>query len=73
MWVTDNRILGPVWCIQSIVLILKGGSAVTRLYFNVFRVVFDKKNMQHLSEKNQFLGFLFPQVVQKHKLGVVRK
>jgi len=25
--------------------------------------------MQHLSEKTQFSGFLFPQVVQKHKLG----
>jgi len=25
---------------------------------------FGKKNMQHLSEKMQFLGFLFPQVVQ---------
>ena len=29
--------------------------------------------MQHLSEKTQFPGFLFPQVlvVQKHKLGEV--
>jgi len=26
----DSRILGPVWCIQSIVLTVKGGSAVTR-------------------------------------------
>jgi len=32
-----------------------------------------KKNMQHLSEKTQFLSFLFSQVVQKHKLGEVRK
>jgi len=29
--------------------------------------------MQHLSEKTQFPGFLFPQVVQKHYLGEVRK
>jgi len=29
--------------------------------------------MQHLSEKMQFLGFLFPQVVQKHKLDEVGK
>jgi len=29
--------------------------------------------MQHLSEKMQFLGFLFPQVVQKHYLGEVGK
>jgi len=31
--------------------------------------VFWVKSMQHLSEKMNFLGFLFPQVVQKHKLG----
>jgi len=29
--------------------------------------------MQHLSEKMQFPGFLFPQVVQKHQLGEVGK
>jgi len=29
--------------------------------------------MQHLSEKTQFSGFLFPQVVQSHKLVEVRK
>jgi len=29
--------------------------------------------MQHSSEKMHFLGFLFPQVVQKHKLGEVGK
>jgi len=29
--------------------------------------------MQHLSEKTQFSGFLFPQVVQKHELGVAGK
>jgi len=28
-WVTDSSILGPVWCIQLIVLTVKGGSAVT--------------------------------------------
>jgi len=41
VWVTDSRMLcflGPVWCTQSIVLAMKGGSAVNRLYFNVFRV-----------------------------------
>jgi len=63
---------GPVWCMQSIVLTVKGGSAVTRWYFNVFRV-FLVKNMQHLSEKMQFPSFLFPQVVQKHWLGEVGK
>jgi len=42
-----------------------GGSAVIRWYFNVFRV-FLVKSMQHLSEKMQLSGFLFPQVVQKH-------
>ena len=29
--------------------------------------------MQHLSEKTQFPGFLFPQVVQKHYLAQVGK
>jgi len=29
--------------------------------------------MQHLSEKTQFSGFLFHQVVQSHKLGEVGK
>jgi len=29
--------------------------------------------MQHLSEKTQFSDFLFPQVVQKHKLGEMGK
>ena len=29
--------------------------------------------MQHLSEKTQFSGFLFLQVVQKHELGDVGK
>jgi len=38
MWVTDSRILGPVWCIQSIVLTVHGGSSVTRWYFNLFHV-----------------------------------
>jgi len=31
------------------------------------------KGMQHLSEKMQFSGFLFPRVMQKHKLGKVEK
>jgi len=31
------------------------------------------KNMQHLSEKMQFPGFLFPQVEQKHEVGEVGK
>jgi len=72
VWVTDSRILGPVWCIQSTVLTVKGSSVVTRWYFNVFRV-FLVKSIQHLSEKMQFSGFLFPQVMQKHKLGKVEK
>jgi len=29
--------------------------------------------MQHLSEKMQFSGFLFPQAGQKHQLGEVGK
>ena len=29
--------------------------------------------MHHLSEKTQFSGFVFSQVVQKHKLGEVGK
>ena len=36
-------------------------------------VCFLVKSMQHLSEKTQFSRFLFPQVVQKHKLGEVGK
>ena len=36
-------------------------------------VLFMVKSMQHLSEKTQFLTFLFPQVVQKHKIGEVGK
>ena len=64
--------MDPVSCILSIVLTGKGGSAVTRRYFNVFHV-FLVKSMQHLSEKTQFSGFLFPQVVQKNKLGEVGK
>jgi len=36
-------------------------------------VCFLVKSMQHLSAKIQFSGFLFPQVVQKHKLGEVGK
>ena len=59
MWATDSRILDPVWCIQLIVLTVKGGSAVTKWYFNVF-CVFLVKSMQHLSEKMQFSLFLFP-------------
>jgi len=29
--------------------------------------------MSHLSKYMQFLGFVYPQVVQKHKLGEVGK
>jgi len=36
-------------------------------------VLFLVKSMHHLNEKTQFLGFLFAQVVQKHKLGEVGK
>jgi len=56
MWVTDSRILGPVWCTQSIVLTVKGGSAVTRWYFNVFRVFFGKKHAA-FKLKDAILGF----------------
>ena len=73
IWVTDSRILGPVWCIHSIVLRVKGGSAVTRWYFNVFRVVFGKKKHVAFKWKGAILGFLFPHVVQKHKLSEVKK
>jgi len=39
---------------------------------NYFRV-FSEKSTHHLSENTQFPRFLFPQVVQKHWLGVVGK
>jgi len=41
VWVADSRmqwLLGAVWYTQSIVLTVKGGSAVTKVTFNVFRV-----------------------------------
>jgi len=41
--------------------------------FNCVSCRFGEKSMQHLSEKTQFPGFLFPQVVQKHQLGEVEK
>jgi len=72
MWVTDSSILGPVWCIPLIVLTVKGGSVVIRWYINVVHV-FLVKSTQHLSEKTQFSGFLFPQVAQRHKLDEVEK
>jgi len=50
-----------------------GGSALTRRYFKLCFVFFWWKSMQHLSEKTQFPGFLFPLVVQKQQLGVVGK
>jgi len=59
MWVTDSRIVGPVWCIQLIVLTLKNGSAVTRWYFNVFRV-FLVKSMQTAEFKWKDAIFGFP-------------
>jgi len=59
MWVTDSRMVQPVdrfdsegWFSSDHVIFLFG--------------VFWGKSMQHLSEKMQFLGFLLPQVVQKH-------
>jgi len=39
----DFLFVGPVWCIQSIVLTLKDDLAVTRWYFNVFCVSVDKR------------------------------
>jgi len=59
MWVTDSRIVGPVWCIQLIVLTLKNGSAVTKWYFNVFRV-FLVKSMQTAEFKWKDAIFGFP-------------
>ena len=52
---TDSRILGPDWCIQSIVLTVTGGSAVTRWYFTVFRV-FGKKHAA-FKLKDAIFGF----------------
>jgi len=50
MWVTDKQtaggyapFLGPVWCTQSIVLTVKGGSALTRWYFKLCFVFLVKK------------------------------
>jgi len=57
---------------QSIVLSVKGGSAVTGDTVCVLRVCW-QNDMQHLSEQVQFLGFLFPHVVQKQKLGEMGK
>jgi len=50
----------------------EGWFGCNQVIFNVFRV-FLVKSLQHLSEKMHFSGFLFPQVVQKHKLGEVEK
>jgi len=49
----------------------EGWFSCNQVIFNVFLVFLVKKIMQHLSENMHFLGFLFPQVVQKHKLGEV--
>jgi len=56
MWITDSRILGSVWCIQSIVLTVKGGSAVTR-WCDIFCVVFGKTHAAFM-RKNAIFGFL---------------
>jgi len=70
MWVTDSRmpcslprscLVHPVDRFDS-----EGWFGSDQVIFlTVFRV-FWWKSMQHLSEKTQFPGFLFPQVVQKH-------
>ena len=70
MWVTHSRMLCslPRSCL---VLQLdrfdseRWFSSDQVIFLTVFRV-FWWKSMQHLSEKTQFPGFLFPQVVQKH-------
>ena len=55
--ITDSKMLctlpiGPVWCTQSIVLTVKGGSALTRWYLNCVLCFFgNKAYMQHLIEK----------------------
>jgi len=50
--------IGPVWCIQSIVLTVKVGSAihVTRWYFNVFHAFFVKKHAA-FNWKDTIFGF----------------
>jgi len=55
----------PVDCFDSEVWF-----SCNQMIFNVF-LVFLVKSMQHLSEHMHFSSFLFPQVVQKHKLGEV--
>jgi len=50
----------------------EGWFSCNQVIFNVLRV-FVIKSMQHLNEKMQFSGFLFPQVVQKHNSGEVEK
>jgi len=59
-WLTQtvgNRILGPVWCIQSIFLTVNGGSVVIKWYFNAFCVVFGKK---HATFQWKDTIFVFP-------------
>ena len=54
------KFLGPFNCFDS-----EGWLSCDQLTFYVFHV-FLVKGMQHLSEKMQFPGFLFSQVVQTH-------
>jgi len=48
--------VGPVWCIQSIVFIVKDGLTVTRWYFNVFCMSADK-TAYSIYVKNTISGF----------------
>ena len=49
--------IGPVWCTHSIVLTVKGGSALTRWYFKtVFRVFLVKKHAA-FKRKDTISGF----------------
>jgi len=57
LWYCISNLLpvGPVWCIQSIVLTVKDGLTVTRWYFSVLHVCW-QNSMQHLS-KDAISGF----------------
>ena len=78
MWVTHSSMLCslprsclllPLDCFDS-----EGWfSSDQVIFFNCHSCFFLWKSMQYLSEKMQFSGFLFPQVVQKHYLDVVGK
>ena len=53
----------------SILVRMKGGSAVTNDNMNVFCVTFGKEIHSAFKWKDAIFDFLFSQVVQKHWLG----